>query len=124
MRNRSASLNVQVLPEEGTPEGGVQKDEVGSRCRQVRQEWQANRCQLAHGDGHDAAFPASEPCNESGEHHPDAADGASVLPMSRRQSDVSTNRDQVHQHGRTGRGFAWLQAWTEQNTRCWILDQA
>ena len=33
---------------------------------------------------------------------PVAADGASVLPRSRRQSDVSTVRDLVHQHDRTG----------------------
>ena len=47
---------MQVLLEEGTQEGGVQKDEVGHRCRQVRQEWQANWCQLAHSGRHDAAL--------------------------------------------------------------------
>ena len=50
----------------------------------------------------DAAFTASEPCTEHGEHHPVAADGASVLPESRRQSDVSTDGHVVHQHDRTG----------------------
>ena len=50
---------MQVLPEEGTQEGGVQNDEGRSRCRQMRQEWEANRCQLTHGDRRAAAFLAS-----------------------------------------------------------------
>ena len=49
-----------------------------------------------------AAFPASELCTEHGKHHPAAIDGAIVLPVSRRQSDVSTDGDVVHQHDRTG----------------------
>ena len=49
-----------------------------------------------------AAFPASELCTEHGKHHPIATDGASVLPMSRRQSDVSADGEVVHQHDRTG----------------------
>ena len=40
----------------------------------MRQAWQANWCQRAHSDKHVAAFPASELCSESGEHHPEAAD--------------------------------------------------
>ena len=100
---------MQVLPEEGTQGGGAQKDDGRSRCRQMRQEWQANRCQLTHGDRRDAAFLASEPCTESGEHHPDAADGPCALPESRWQSGVSADR----QHGRTG---------TENSHGCVLLD--
>ena len=39
---------MQVVPEEGTQEGGVQKDEGRSRCRQMRQEWQAKRLPVYH----------------------------------------------------------------------------
>ena len=83
----------------GTQEGGVQKDESGSRCRQVRQAWQANLCQVAHSDRCDAAFSASELCAESGEHHRAAADGPSALPESHWQSAL---RNLVHQHDRAG----------------------
>ena len=79
---------MQVLPEEGTQEGGVQKDEGRSRCRHMRPEWHANRCQLAHGDRRDAAFFASEPRTESGEHHPDAADRPCVFGESSQQTET------------------------------------
>ena len=65
----------------------MQKDEGGSRYRQIRQERQANWRQLAHGDRCNAAFFASELCTECGwfhgEYHPDAADPFCVLPESR-----------------------------------------
>ena len=48
----------------------------------MRQEWEANWCQLALGDSRDVAFVASELCTESGERHADAADGPGVLPES------------------------------------------
>ena len=93
---------MQVVLKEGTQEGGVQKDEGRSCCRQMRQEWQAIRRQLTHCDRRDAAFFASELCIKSGEHHPDAADGPCVLPESRWQSGVSADRNLVHQHDRIG----------------------
>ena len=49
-----------------------------------------------------AAFTASALCTKPGEHHPDATAGASVLPKSRRQSDVSADRNLVHKHDRNG----------------------
>ena len=60
---------MQILPEEGTQEDRVQKDEGGSRIRQTRQERQANWCQLAHGDRRYAAFLANELCTECGWFH-------------------------------------------------------
>ena len=59
-----------VLPEAGTQEGGVQKDDSGCRSWQVRQAWHANWCPLAHSDRRDAAFTASELCTEYGKYHP------------------------------------------------------
>ena len=46
---------MQVLPGGGTQDGEVQKCEGRSRCRQMRQEWQASKCQHTH----DAASLAS-----------------------------------------------------------------
>ena len=48
------------------------------------------------------SLPASELCTERGERHPVAAYGASVLPGARQQSDISTDRELVHHHDRTG----------------------
>ena len=48
------------------------------------------------------AFPASNLCTEHGKHHSIATSGASVLPVSRRQSDVSTDGDLAHQYDRAG----------------------
>ena len=48
----------------------------------------------------------SELCTECGwfhgEYHPDAADGPCVLPECRGQPGVSTDRNLLHQHDRTG----------------------
>ena len=63
---------------------------------------QANWCQCTFSGRRNAAFTASELWTEHGKHHSIATDGASVLPVSRRQLDVSTDGDVVHQHDRTG----------------------
>ena len=65
-------------------------------------EWKANWGQCTLRGRRNAAFTSSELCAEHGKHHPVAIDGASVLPVSRRKSDVSTDGDLVHQQDRTG----------------------
>ena len=80
-------------------------------CRKMKSDIAAGKCDKSGrpigvnpptATGATQPSPASELCTERGEHHPVAADGASVLPGSGRQSDVSTDRDLVHQHDRTG----------------------
>ena len=82
-----------------------------SDCRKMKSDIAAGKCdkggkpmggQCTLSGRRNEAFPASELCTEHGKHHPIATDGASVLPMSRRQSDVSTDGNVVHQHDRTG----------------------
>ena len=88
---------MQVLPEEGAQEGGLQKDEGRHRCRQVRQERQARGCQCTHSGRLDTAFSASELRTKPDKHHHTATGGADVL-----QSDASACRTLVHQHDRAG----------------------
>ena len=91
---------MQVLPEEGTQEGGVQKDEGRSPCGQMRQ---ANRRQLGRDDRDHATCLANEPCTGCGwfhgEYHPEA-DRPCALPESRWQPVVSADRKLIHQHAK------------------------
>ena len=88
---------MQVLPEEGAQEGGLQKDEGRHRCRQVRQERQAKGCQCTHRGRLDTAFTARELRTKPDKHHPTATGGADVL-----QSDASPCKNLVHQHDHAG----------------------
>ena len=92
---------MQVLPKEGTQEGGVQKDEGRSPCRQMRH---ANWCQLAHDDRDHATFLANELCTGCGcfhgECHPEAADRPCALPESCWQPVVSADPKLIHQHAK------------------------
>ena len=112
------------MPEEGTHEGGVQKDEgrlAAGKCDKNGKPIGVNSL---------TATGATQPLSQASY----APSLASTIPMQQMvpcvlreslwQSGVSADRSLVHQHDRTGPENSWLQAWTEQNTRCWILDLA
>ena len=97
---------LQVLQEEWRQEGGVQKDEGGSRCKQMRRERQADWCQLAHGDRRYAAFLASDLCTEcgllNGEYFSRSSLCTSRVPLAaRRRSSPKT--DSINMIGPTQR---------------------
>ena len=74
-----------------------------SDCRKMKSDIAAGKCDKSGKPiAVNALSAASELCTEHGKHHPAATDGASVLPVSPRQSDVSTDGDVVHQHDPTG----------------------
>ena len=103
-RKRPASSMVNAgTARKGDTSCKLQKDEVRHRCRQVVTRV-AGRLVSTHPQrqAQRSPSPQAKLCTERGERHPVAADGASVLAGSRWQSDVSTDRDLVHQHDRTG----------------------
>ena len=105
-----------------------------AECRKMKADLAAGKCDKngkPTGVNSLTATGATQPSSQASCAPSAVGSMASTIPMQQMvplyfpcHVGVSADRNLVHQRDSTSTELSWLQAWTEQNTRSWILDLA